>query len=107
MVAVGTSSCSNSSRFGPSSTPNEVTPVRFPPGRFKLATRPASTGSAPVRKTIGIVAVAVLAASAAVFPPVAAITVTWRRTRSAANACSRSYWSPAQRYSIATLRPST
>ena len=42
-----------------------VTPVRLPPGRFRLATSPASTGSAPVRKTIGIVAVAALAASAA------------------------------------------
>ena len=41
MVAVGTSSCSSSSRFGPSSTLNEVTPVRLPPGRFRLATRPS------------------------------------------------------------------
>ena len=91
VVAAGTSSCSSSSRFGPSSTPNEVTPVRLPPGRLKLATSPAWTGSAPVRKTIGIVAVAVLAANAEAFPLVA-ITVTWRRTRSAASAGSRSYW---------------
>ena len=45
MVAVGTSSCSSSSRFGPSSTFNVVTPVRLPPGRFRLATSPTATGS--------------------------------------------------------------
>ena len=48
MVAVGTNSCSSSSRFGPTSTLSVVTPVRLPPGRLRLATRPASTGSAPV-----------------------------------------------------------
>ena len=47
MVAVGTSSCSSSSRFGPSSTSKTVTPVRLPPGRFRLATSPSSTGSLP------------------------------------------------------------
>ena len=50
MVAVGTSSCSSSSRFGPSSTFNVVTPVRLPPGRFRLATSPTSTGSAAYRE---------------------------------------------------------
>jgi hypothetical protein len=35
------------------------------------------------------------------------ITATRRRTKSAASAGSRSRWSSAQRYSIATLRPST
>src|SRR6516162_11078346 len=34
------------------------------------------------------------------------IVALWRRTRSAANAGNRSFWSSAQRYSIATLRPS-
>ena len=76
MVAVGTSSCSSSSRFGPSSTVNEVTPVTLPPGRLRLATRPTSTGSPPIAKTIGIVVVAALAASAAGVPPVATITAT-------------------------------
>src|SRR4051812_44998042 len=36
-------------------------------------------------------------------PPPAAITSTWRRTRSAANAGSRSYSPPAKRYSTATF----
>ena len=38
MVAAGTNSCSSSSRFGPSSTFNGVTPVTLPPGRLRLAT---------------------------------------------------------------------
>ena len=42
-----------------------VTPVRLPPGRFRLATRPTSTGSAAISKTIGMVVVAAFAASAA------------------------------------------
>src|SRR5262249_29917487 len=35
------------------------------PGRLRLETRPAATGSAPIEKTIGIIAVAALAASTA------------------------------------------
>ena len=62
MVAVGTSSCSNSSRFGATSTFNVVTPVTLPPGRFRLATRPICTGSLAVVKTMGIVVVAAFAA---------------------------------------------
>ena len=58
-------------------------------------------------KTIGIVVVAALAASAEGMPPVVTITATWRRTRSAASAGSRSYRPSAQRYSIATFWPST
>ena len=40
-------------------------PVALPPGRARLATRPSLTGSSPTPKTIGIVAVAALAASVA------------------------------------------
>src|SRR5262245_17125330 len=47
-------------------------------------------------KMIGIVVVAALAANAE--PPAATMTATCRRTRSAANACNRSYWPSAQRY---------
>src|SRR5512133_3277516 len=36
--------------------------VRLPPGRAKLATRPLSSGSTPISKTIGIVEVAFFAA---------------------------------------------
>ena len=43
----------------------KLIPVRLPPGRARLATSPSSTGSSPTMKTIGIVVVAALAASAA------------------------------------------
>ena len=65
------------------------------------------TGSLPVTNTIGIAAVAALAARAAAMPPVAAMTDTCRLTKSAAIAGSRSFRPSAQRYSIATFRPST
>ena len=42
----------------------KLMPVALPPGRARLATRPSWTGSSPTPKTIGIVAVAALAASA-------------------------------------------
>jgi hypothetical protein len=58
IVAEGTKSCSISSRFGPSSPPNVVTPVMLLPGRFRLATSPVSTGLDATVKTIGIFVVA-------------------------------------------------
>ena len=61
--------------------------MRLPPGRFKLATSPASTGSAAVRKTIGIVLVAALAATIAGVLPGVAITVTLRRNKVSDYAC--------------------
>ena len=64
-VAVGSSSCNSSSRFGVTSVFNWVTPVTLPPGRLKLATRPSRIGSPPISKTIGMVVVAAFAASAA------------------------------------------
>src|SRR5262245_42212348 len=73
MFAVEASSCSSSSRFDPSSTPNTVTPVRLPPGRLRLVTSPTSTGSNPIMKTIGIVVVVAFAAGAEGLP-IAAIT---------------------------------
>ena len=82
-------------------------PVMLLPSRARLATRPTRTGSVPSPKTIGIVVVAALAASATCAVPIVAITATWRRTRSAANSGSRSYCPSAQRYSIATFWPST
>ena len=42
--------------------------MTLPPGRLRLATRPALTGSPPTVKTIGMVVVAALAASAAEGP---------------------------------------
>jgi len=89
MLAAGTSSCSNSSRFGPTSTFKLVTPVTLPPGRLRLATQPSCTGSRLVVNTIGIVVVAALAGDNAT--PFAAITSTLRRTKSAASAGKRLY----------------
>jgi hypothetical protein len=54
------------------------------PGRLRLGTRPTLIGSAPNAKTTGIVAVAVLAASAETLPPLATMAATLRLTRSAA-----------------------
>jgi hypothetical protein len=49
-----------------------LTPVILPPGGLRLVTRPDLTGSEPTPKTIGIVVVADLAATAAVGLPGAA-----------------------------------
>jgi hypothetical protein len=57
MDALGTSSCSNSSRFPSNMPAKTVTPVTFPPGRSMLSTRPYLIGSSPLAKTIGIVEV--------------------------------------------------
>jgi hypothetical protein len=73
---LGTSSCKSSSYLGPNSLANQLTPVTFPPGRLRLVTRPTLTGSAPLVKTMGIVAVAALAANAELLPPTAAMTST-------------------------------
>ena len=48
-----------------SSGPSPALPVRLPPGRPKLATRPVRTGSFSVWNTIGIIVVAAFAAWAA------------------------------------------
>jgi hypothetical protein len=87
--ARGTSSDSSSSRLAVSSVAVVMTPVRLPPGRARLATSPSLTGSGPPLKTIGIVEVALFAASAegGLF---AIIKSTLRPTRSAANAGSLS-----------------
>jgi hypothetical protein len=97
LVALGTIPRSNSSRFGPTSTAKVVTPVRLPPGRARLATSPIWTGSIPIWKTIGMLAVAAFAASAAGAPPIVAITVTLL-----ANQISRQGWQAI----VLTLRPS-
>jgi hypothetical protein len=104
--AFGITSRINSSRFHSSSTLSRLTPVALPFGRAKLSTSPTLTGSSATPNTIGIVEVAAFAASAAGMPPIATITATWRSTRSAAIAGSRSYCPSAQRYSIATFCPS-
>jgi hypothetical protein len=106
-VACGANSRNSPSRFAVSSTARMLTPVTLPPGRLRLATRPSATGSEAIAKTIGMLEVAVLAASAPAVLAGAAITATLRWTRSAANSGIRSSRPPAQRNSIATFRPST
>ena len=78
-------------RFGPSWLLMKLMPVTLPPGRFRLATNPYWTGSLPLANTIGMVAVADLAASAETTLPVAKIASTGRLTSSAASAGSLSY----------------
>jgi hypothetical protein len=80
----------SSNSFAPSSTAKKLIPVMLPPGRAKLATTPAETGSSPIAKTIGIVEVTPFAASAETMPPVVAITFAWRAAKSPAKAGSRS-----------------
>ena len=82
-------------------------PVALPPGRARLSTRPNLTGFSAKPKTIGIVAVAALAASVATLLPGVAITATFRRTRSAISAGRRSYWPSSQWYSTVTFCRST
>src|SRR5450432_3006937 len=81
-TALGIRSCRSPSRFATTSLVKKLMPVALPPGRERLATRPSLTGSSPTAKTIGIVAVAALAASAIELPGVA-MTANCRRTRSA------------------------
>jgi hypothetical protein len=78
----GTSSISNSNRLASSIVLKVLTPVAFPPGLLKLATRPSLTGSPPVVNTIGIEDVAVFAMTWA--PPTATIKLTGRSISSAA-----------------------
>src|SRR5215831_7649358 len=61
----GTRSRNSPRRFGSISVVSKVTPVALPPGWLTLWTKPALTGSPPNPNTIGMVAVARLAASAA------------------------------------------
>ena len=101
-----TSRRSSSSLAGGRSADRFDRPVRLPPGRAKFATRPVPTGSPAVAKTIGMTDVACFAARIAMVPPVT-MTSTFSRTNSAAMSAKRSLRPSAQRYSIATVRPST
>ena len=83
-VSITAQSSWSSSFFGPTSAVDAVAPVTLPPGRLRLATSPIAIGSFAVKKTIGIVLVAALAA---LTPKVLFVvrTVTLRLTRSAAS----------------------
>src|SRR3954469_16480188 len=81
-------------------------PVTFAPGRPRLATSPAPTGSASCAMTMGVVPVACLAATLAGVPDVT-ITSTLSSTSSAARPESWSIFSSANRDSNAMFCPST
>ena len=99
-------SMSSSTRFPLNSGVRRLNPVTFPPGRAKLATRPALTGSPTATITIGMVLVAAFAARLAGVAA-ATITSTRSRTSSATSSGSRSCRPSAQRGSSAMLSPST
>ena len=90
LAGFGMSSVTSCNRFAITSPLMLVMPVMLPPGRARLATRPSLTGSSPTPKTIGIVVVAALAASAAAPLPGVAMTSTRRRTSSAMSEGMRS-----------------
>ena len=60
-----TNDFNTSSRFGASSVARLEIPVRLPPGRARLSTTRVATGSPTRVKTIGMLCVAVFAASVA------------------------------------------
>jgi hypothetical protein len=101
----GTTSLSNSNRLRLRVPPLTVSPVRFPPGRARLATSPVSTGLTAAAITMGIVVVACFAASAA-WVAGAKIKSTFSRTNSAASSGSRSAGPPVVRNSIGKFWPS-
>jgi hypothetical protein len=78
-------SLSNSSRFPANACEIEVNPVMFSPGRARLSTSPAATGSTPLTKTMGIVLVAFLAAKISAVEDVKS-TSTLSRTSSSVSA---------------------
>ena len=79
-----------------------LSPVTLPPGRARLLTSPVPSGSPADVMTMGIVAVACLAARGASVPA-ATITSTLRLTSSAANSGRRSSQFAAYRYSMTTV----
>jgi DNA-dependent RNA polymerase len=95
----GTTSLSSSRRFALSSAWSRVPPVTFPPGWARLATSPAPSGSMACGITMGMVAVAFLAANAAgVVVTMMRSALSW--TISLANSWNRSARPAAYRRSI-------
>src|SRR5262249_17784107 len=97
-AALGTSSCSNSTCLAAKSLSRKLTPVMLSPGWARLATTPSLSGSPPIAKTMGMVwGTTGLALTTEPVPPVATKTFTPRRTRSLANAGTRSICPSAKR----------
>ena len=104
-ASLGTASLSISSLLVFSSVAKLESPVTLPPGRARLATKPAPTGSPAFAITMGMVVVALLAANAGAVP-VTTIRSTLRRTKSAASSGWRSDFCSANRYSMMRFFPS-
>ena len=83
-AALGATRRSISSRLAISRLVKKLTPVMVPPGRFRLATSPSSTGSLPSANTIGMAVPVALAALATLVPPTVTSTATFCRISSAA-----------------------
>src|SRR5262249_35485286 len=94
-----------SSRLVLSSVASNEMPVAFPPGRARLGTTPAPTGSPTYTKMIGIVVVAFRPAMAAGVLNVM-IASTFKLPNSAASSVSRSTFPSAHRVSRIMSRPS-
>src|SRR5262245_46170695 len=82
-----------------------INPVALPPGRARLSTKPAPTGSGTCTNTIGTVRVA-CNNGPVIAPPAARMTSGASAANSAACLRILSASPPPQRYSIRTLRPS-
>ena len=104
-ASLGSASLSTSGLLLFSSLVRLENPVTLPPGRARLATRPAPTGSGTFVITMGMVVVALFAANAGGVD-VATIISTLRRTKSAASSGRRSSFCSANRYSMVRFFPS-
>src|SRR5262249_7461675 len=98
----GTTSRKISSRLLATSADCSDRPVMFPPGRERLATSPAPSGSVASARTTGMTDDACFTAAPA--DPDVRITSTLSLTNSAAISANRSVRPSAQRYSIDTAR---
>ena len=105
MRVLGIASLSISNLFVFSSGAKPESPVTLPPGRARLETKPAPTGSTETVITMGMVLVAPFAANG-VGPPEVTIRSTFRRTSSAASSGRRSFFCSANRYSMVMFFPS-
>jgi hypothetical protein len=105
-VKPGPISLSNSSHFPPMPYSNEVKPVALPPGRARLSTYPAPTGSGTIANTMGTLRVASSNGPAAALP---LATMTSGASATSSPACLRmsSGFAPLERSSMRRLRPTS
>ena len=103
-ATLGAISLSSSSLFPPMLYSTVMNPVTLPPGRARLSTKPAATGSTAAGNTIGTVRVA-CSNGPTVEPPWARMTSGASATNSAACLRMLAALVVAQRVSMRTLRP--